>query len=201
MAAEYSRAETYAPILPKGQFSTSITSNFANHDTMAPDGPHYSQWFYPGAVNPPKIGTRFSRESLKLLQQWFTNNMGYPYPSKEELKLLQHQTGLDKAQIRNWLANRRRGQKKGQALQNESALKSGIGQPTTPTEVLACPETLVVRVGHRREMDALERWVDSPPDIEPAYAADFASTLKVAGSSHSECLNIPSNFSYQMPDT
>ncbi|GFP53541.1 homeobox protein 4 [Trichoderma asperellum] len=60
------------------------------------------------AGTPPKIGARFSRESVRILKNWLSTHNRHPYPSDEEKEMLQRQTGLNKTQITNWLANARR---------------------------------------------------------------------------------------------
>ncbi|KAI6777883.1 Homeobox protein-like protein [Emericellopsis cladophorae] len=57
---------------------------------------------------PPKVGTRFSRESLKILRNWLSTHSRHPFPTDEERDILERQTGLNKTQILNWLANARR---------------------------------------------------------------------------------------------
>ncbi|GJC77309.1 homeobox protein 4 [Colletotrichum liriopes] len=57
---------------------------------------------------PPRIGARFSRESVKTLNNRSSSHSRHPYPNKEEMEMLQRQSGLNKPQISNWLANARR---------------------------------------------------------------------------------------------
>ncbi|KAJ4865652.1 homeobox KN domain-containing protein [Trichoderma breve] len=134
------------------------------------------------SVNPPKIGSRFSRESSKLLKQWFSNHYHYPYPSKEEMKMLQRQTGLSKTQISNWLSNTRRREKMHHSTQ----------RPDTPT---------VQTRRNYRTMGPLERWVDSPPESEPATVTAIANAVQCAESSHydesGQSINESSDNSYR----
>ncbi|GJC96361.1 homeobox and C2H2 transcription factor [Colletotrichum higginsianum] len=59
-------------------------------------------------TTPPKIGTRFSSKSLRVLKTWLANNNQHPYPTAEDMEMLQRQTALSRQQITNWLANTRR---------------------------------------------------------------------------------------------
>ncbi|KAK8119388.1 uncharacterized protein PG998_004014 [Apiospora kogelbergensis] len=62
----------------------------------------------PQPTLPPKLGARFSRESVKILKNWVSTHSRHPYPTEEEKETLQRITGLNKTQITNWLANARR---------------------------------------------------------------------------------------------
>jgi hypothetical protein len=56
----------------------------------------------------PKSGGRFSKEVVRMLRNWLNAHKARPYPSNEEMELLQQRTGLNKTQISNWFANARR---------------------------------------------------------------------------------------------
>jgi hypothetical protein len=138
-------------------------------------------------ANPPKIGTRFSRESSKLLTQWFENHYNYPYPSKEETETLQERTGLSRTQIKNWLANTRRREKMHQSIQSSRKATAGFNSNEVPIDIPKRPDTPAARTKNDHQtMGPLERWVDSPPESEPATVTAIAKAVKHATSSHSK---------------
>ncbi|KAJ3543440.1 hypothetical protein NM208_g3579 [Fusarium decemcellulare] len=119
---------------------------------------------------PPKIGTRFSRESLQILKRWLALHSRHPYPSEEDNALLQRQTGLSKTQISNWFSNARRKRKAQAPKPNFSRTGTAV---TEPVNVPRRPDTPALR----SNLDPLRRWVDSPPEDEPASAAAIARAV------------------------
>ncbi|KAF0318850.1 C2H2 type zinc finger domain-containing protein, partial [Colletotrichum asianum] len=126
---------------------------------------------------PPKTGTRFSRDTARLLKQWLTTHSHYPYPSQADRQSLQLSTGLSKTKISNWLSNARRRQK---SLANTTPARSPWSdesgaqvprRPDTPIPSRTCTEN------HYLGMDPMERWVDSPPEDEPAAVDDIARAI------------------------
>lgn len=110
---------------------------------------------------PPKIGARFSRESVRILKTWLTTHNRHPYPSDEEKELLQRKTGLSKTQITNWLANaRRRG--KVQTAPRSTSPHPGAWS-TGPMDIPQRRGTPALET-----MNPLQRWEHSPPEHEPA---------------------------------
>lgn len=141
-------------------------------------------------ANPPKIGTRFSRESSKILKNWFDNHYNYPYPSKEETETLQDQTGLSKTQIKNWLANNRRREKMHQSTQSSRRATPVSASNNAPIDIPRRPDTPRVRTRNDHQaMGPLERWVDSPPESEPATVTAIAKAVQRATSSRSKYLS------------
>ncbi|KAF4977949.1 hypothetical protein FZEAL_5597 [Fusarium zealandicum] len=125
-----------------------------------------------GSATPPKIGARFTTESLRILKGWLAAHSGHPYPDETQKRLLQEQTGLNKTQITNWLANARR-RSKNSISQTESPRQ--LGQPQ-PMAIPARPGTPAIR--HDSPfLNPLERWVESPPEHEPASASAIAMAV------------------------
>jgi hypothetical protein len=123
------------------------------------------------AAIPPKLGGRFSRETLKTLKTFLASHAHHPYPNADELDLLQIQTGLKKIQITNWFANaRRRG-----ITQARSAMPHAQATSTAPLDIPR-PGTPAV-TQNLRLMTPLERWVDSPPEHEPASVGAIAHAI------------------------
>ncbi|KAL6691180.1 hypothetical protein J3F84DRAFT_387052 [Trichoderma pleuroticola] len=144
------------------------------------------------AANPPKIGTRFSRETSKLLKQWFSNHYQHPYPSKEEMKTLQHQTSLSKTQISNWLSNTRRREKMHHNTQSSRKATAAVDSDISALNIPRRPDTPSVQTRrNHRTMGPLERWVDSPPESEPATVTAIVNAVQCAESSHSWPLSTP----------
>lgn len=122
---------------------------------------------------PPKIGTRFSKESLRILRNWLSTHGRRPFPTEEERRLLQHQTGLTKTQILNWLANARR---RGKIPDYQSSSPRVGSASTSPIGIPRRAATPVPQTG-ASHLDPLQRWVDSPPEHEPATAAAIARAV------------------------
>lgn len=115
----------------------------------------------------PKIGARFSREALRILKTWLSSHQRHPYPTEEEKSSLQNQTGLNKTQIANWLANARR---RGKIQPNRSTSPSVRG--------LSSPVDIPKRRGTPASFETpLQRWANSPPEHEAANITAIASAV------------------------
>lgn len=132
---------------------------------------------HPGVL-PPKVGARFSRESVRILKDWLTTHNRHPYPSDEEKELLQRKTGLNKTQITNWLANARR--------------RGKVHPPprsTSPHPGIWAPGS--IDIPQRRgtpameSMNPLQRWEHSPPENEPASVSAIARAVTASSSAGS----------------
>ncbi|KZL79151.1 c2h2 type zinc finger domain-containing protein [Colletotrichum incanum] len=133
---------------------------------------------------PPKIGTRFSRDSTRILRQWLSSHSHHPYPSEEEKKILLQRTGLNKIQITNWLINARRRGKVQSRHRSTSPYSGSIGTGTRPIDIPRRPGTPAPKTSPRyHDLNPLERWVDSPPEHEPATVTAIA---RAVASSHIE---------------
>ncbi|KAJ4029378.1 hypothetical protein NW761_013983 [Fusarium oxysporum] len=121
---------------------------------------------------PPKIGTRFSKESLKTLKDWLSSHSDHPYPDEEEKEMLQHQTGLNKTQISNWLTNARRRR----TIRRPRSTSPYVRNTWTgPIDVPRHPNTPAFE--NNTNLNPLERWVDSPPENEPASVTAIAQAV------------------------
>ncbi|KGY15536.1 hypothetical protein PABG_11528 [Paracoccidioides brasiliensis Pb03] len=108
-----------------------------------------------------KTGARFSREALRALKTWLTENAGHPYPTDEEKDELKTKTGLKRSQICNWLANaRRRGKVR-------PSLRASSPRSTGPIDI---PRKQLAPGVDIADLTPLERWKHSPPEHEPASA-------------------------------
>ncbi|KAI1330986.1 hypothetical protein F5Y16DRAFT_361871 [Xylariaceae sp. FL0255] len=123
----------------------------------------------------PKIGARFSRESVKILKNWLVTHSRHPYPTDEEKESLQKITGLNKTQITNWLANARRRGK----IQPTRATSPHVGRGYA--QAVDIP-TRRGTPGLFENMNPLERWKNSPPENEPASATAIARAVSASGS-------------------
>lgn len=123
-----------------------------------------------------KSGGRFSKEVVRVLRTWLKTNKTRPYPTNEELELLQQRTGLSKTQISNWFANARRRGKLPRAPSSYSSLSSS----GKPVDIAPRPGT----PAPRREtcyLNPMERWQSSPPEHEPAAASDITRAVEFNG--------------------
>jgi hypothetical protein len=121
------------------------------------------------SIQTSKMGVRFTQDTVKILRKWFLTHSHHPFPDGNEKKMLQQQTGLNKTQIMNWFANARR---------RDSMLRSRNDSPC-PTKAMDMPQRPDTPAPHRAtdSMNPLERWVESPPENEPASAVDIARAM------------------------
>lgn len=139
------------------------------------------------SATPAKIGARFSRESVRILKNWLSTHTRHPYPSDEEKEMLQRQTGLNKTQITNWLANaRRRGKTQAPRSTSPHVRSSWTGPIDIPQRRgTPAPD------GRTSRMNPLERWVDSPPENEPATVTAIARAVASSSGASSSGTYIP----------
>ncbi len=130
----------------------------------------------------PKIGARFSRESVRILKNWLSTHNRHPYPNEEEKEMLQKQTGLNKTQITNWLANARR---RGKIVAPRST-SPGIRNWSNAIDIPQRRGTPSME-----NMNPLQRWQNSPPENEPASVTAIARAVTASSSTLSSGLNSP----------
>jgi hypothetical protein len=116
----------------------------------------------------PKVGARFSRESLRILRNWLNTHSNHPYPTDEEKETLRRQTGLNKTQITNWLANARR---RGKVRPPRSTSPAPRGY-SNAMDIPRRPGTPGIE-----NMNPMERWKNSPPEHEPASVTAIAKAV------------------------
>lgn len=166
----------------------------------------------PNAPAVPKIGARFSRESVRILKAWLSTHSHRPYPTDEERENLQRQTGLNKTQIANWLANARRRSK--QKIHHST--RSTSPSVRAWAGAVEIPQRRRDSAGDSEFLSPLQRWQNSPPgnirsrvpsymhckyslmaktENEPACVTAIASAVMRAGptSAHDSGLNSPFN--------
>ncbi|KAK3687672.1 hypothetical protein B0T22DRAFT_439276 [Podospora appendiculata] len=131
----------------------------------------------------PKIGARFSRESVKILKNWLSTHHKHPYPSEDEKTMLQKQTGLDKTQITNWLANARR---RGKIVAPRST-SPGVRSFSNAIDI---PQRRGTPASFEN-MNPLQRWQISPPENEPASVTAIARAVTASAGTLSSGLNSP----------
>ncbi|KAI1775078.1 hypothetical protein F4818DRAFT_60607 [Hypoxylon cercidicola] len=127
----------------------------------------------------PKIGARFSRESVKILKNWVSTHSRHPYPTEEEKEGLQKLTGLNKTQITNWLANARRRGKIQPTRATSPHIGRGYAQAIDIPQRRGTPALL-------ENMNPLQRWANSPPENEPASVAAIAKAVSDSSNSYSQ---------------
>jgi len=92
--------------------------------------------------------------------------------------MLQHQTGLTKTQILNWLANARRRGKIPDLSSSRTASPRAQSPSTAPKDIPRRPRAGTPAPLERTPfLNPLERWVDSPPEHEPATATAIAHAV------------------------
>ncbi|KAH8889652.1 hypothetical protein GQ53DRAFT_825088 [Thozetella sp. PMI_491] len=136
----------------------------------------------------PKIGARFSRESVRILKNWLSTHNRHPYPNEDEKEMLQKQTGLNKTQITNWLANARR---RGKIVAPRST-SPGIRSFSNAIDIPQRRGT----PAHLEHMNPLQRWQNSPPEHEPASVTAIARAVTASSSTLSSGLNSPYSLNF-----
>jgi len=136
-----------------------------------------------------KAGARFSRESVKILKNWLSTHSRHPYPNEEEKKMLQKQTGLDKTQITNWLANARRRKKIVAPRSTSPGVRTWANAIDIPPR-RGTPASF-------EHMNPLQRWQNSPPENEPASVTAIARAVTAStASNYSSGLNSPYSLNF-----
>ncbi|CVK87866.1 uncharacterized protein FMAN_05310 [Fusarium mangiferae] len=139
-----------------------------------PAGPTSAATGYPDYESlPSKNGTRFTKEALQVLKDWFSSHSDHPYPDEEERETLQRQTGLNKTQISNWLTNARRRRKVQRPRPTSPYVRNTW---TGPIDIPRRPDTPAFQ-NNTGSLNPLERWVDSPPESEPASVTAIAQAV------------------------
>ena len=147
----------------------------------------------------PKIGARFSRESVKILKNWLSTHSRHPFPTNDEKESLQKLTGLNKTQITNWLANARRRGKIQPPRSTSPHVRSWTGAIDIPQRRgTPSPSGTPYRRGtpSPESMNPLQRWANSPPENEPASVTDIARAIGSSSSALSSGLESPNSFNY-----
>ncbi|KAG5813946.1 hypothetical protein H9Q71_003487 [Fusarium xylarioides] len=170
---------------------TDLTSHGNLPPTSLPDAPlsEASQHHQPSTISPveicrsthnpqenglpSKIGTRFSKDALKILKDWLDSHSDHPYLDEEDREILQRRTGLNKTQISNWLTNARRRRKVQQPRSTSPYIRNTW---TSPIDIPRRPDTPAFQ-NNTGNMNPLERWVDSPPEDEPASVIAIARAV------------------------
>ncbi|KAL2674015.1 hypothetical protein Neosp_012461 [[Neocosmospora] mangrovei] len=125
---------------------------------------------YRHSTLPSKTGHRFSKDALQILKRWLALHSRYPYPTEQEKELLQRQTGLTKTQVSNWFTNTRR---KRRAQPQRNPFSHTDNTPSGPIDISRRPGTPAVD----STTNPLQRWVDSPPESEPASVTAIARAV------------------------
>jgi hypothetical protein len=138
------------------------------------DSTAFSSPLTPGTpITRPKLGSRFSREVIRTLNSWLAAHQQHPYPRDDDMELLQQRTGLNQAQLTNWFANARR---RGKVRNARPVTPRALDSSTSPVDIIQRPGTPAIRQDFRAK-DPLQRWVDSPPEHEPADVGDIARAM------------------------
>jgi hypothetical protein len=184
--AELSNALTAAQTTLIGQddFWTTLDPSF--HD-LSNNSTTVSSPMTPGTpITRPKLGSRFSREVIRTLKNWLAIHQQHPYPNEDEMLSLQTRTGLNKAQLTNWFANARR---RGKVQSVRPASPQVQQLPTNPMDIIQRPGTPAIKQGPLYK-DPLQRWVDSPPEHEPATARDIVRAMAAESGESSRTLTM-----------
>ncbi|USP74969.1 hypothetical protein yc1106_02243 [Curvularia clavata] len=171
----------YADLSEALMAANTASSNFNNHciteqtfQDFSNNSTASSSPFTPSpAILRPKLGSRFSREVIRTLKDWLAVHQQHPYPSENEMLILQSRTGLNKAQLTNWFANARR---RGKVQSVRAGSPKAREKPTSPIDIIQRPGTPAVRSSLNYK-DPMQRWVESPPEHEPAAASDIARAM------------------------
>ncbi|KAL5598275.1 hypothetical protein FOBRF1_012068 [Fusarium oxysporum] len=125
--------------------SPSFASSTRQESSVNPAGP-------PMAT--PKVGAHLSRETQRILRQWFDAHSDNPYPDDGTKEALHRLTGLTKTQLTNWFANARRRYKTTTRSDHRPQSIDILKRPGTP-------------LPQQQAFNPMQRWIDSPPKDEP----------------------------------
>jgi hypothetical protein len=166
-----------------GEISRDMIQSNLEYDFGAdflPDTLNEPETISPGILQasaPPKIGNRFSSESVKILRNWFAAHERHPYPTIQEIQDLQEQTGLNRQQVVNWFANARRRAKvhlsrpaSPMFRNDDSGNSSGHHTPIDTPRRRGTPAPF-------EHMNPLQRWANSPPEHEAATVDDITRAV------------------------
>lgn len=124
-------------------------------------------------VSATKKGGRLDRQAVLIMRRWLDVNKHNPYPSNEDISMIQCQTGLSTTQIAHWFSNARRRRKIQRARSSSHSIE---GTTSNTNYVPPRPGTPAPR-RNARAMTPIERWYDSPADNEPAAASAIALAM------------------------
>lgn len=100
-----------------------------------------------------------SHDTTNILKQWLKGHSDDPYPTKEEKTSLAQESGLTVTQVLTWFANARRRRKRGASFHNSLL---------TPKSVDHLDDSQIITQDQLSALSPLDRWENSPPEIEPA---------------------------------
>lgn len=100
-----------------------------------------------------------SQDTTNILKQWLRGHSDDPYPTKEEKTSLAQKSGLTVTQVSTWFANARRRRKRGASFHNSLL---------TPKSVNHLGDSQITTHDQLSALSPLDRWENSPPEIEPA---------------------------------
>lgn len=117
--------------------------------------------------------SNWSQDTTNILKQWLRCHSDDPYPTKEEKAGLAQETGLTLAQVSTWFANARRRRKRGASFHNSLL---------TPKSVNHLGDSQITTHDYLPSLSPLDRWENSPPEIEPAELEAIMNAVAHCGS-------------------
>ncbi|THC90679.1 hypothetical protein EYZ11_009854 [Aspergillus tanneri] len=141
------------PLLPDSSLSKSTPAHESSHQ-------------------PKSCGKLLRRpqDTVKTLEQWLKYRSDDPYPTKREKASLAQATGLTIAQVSTWFANARRQRKRGRSYGSSQSI---------PGLVDSLPESHSITHEQWPSLSPLERWQNSPPELEPAPLEAIMNATKM----------------------
>ncbi|KMP03165.1 hypothetical protein CISG_07670 [Coccidioides immitis RMSCC 3703] len=130
---------------------------------------------YEQPQEPESIGklSNWSEDAVEVLKKWLKQNCRHPYPTKQEKAELAEQTELTVTQVSTWFANARR---RGRHASADRCLTSTS---------LSCPDKpRKVSDEQWPSFSPLDRWRNSPPEVEAASLEAIRSAVARSGTSY-----------------
>ncbi|KMU84740.1 hypothetical protein CIHG_02524 [Coccidioides immitis H538.4] len=130
---------------------------------------------YEQPQEPESIGklSNWSEDAVEVLKKWLKQNCRHPYPTKQEKAELAEQTELTVTQVSTWFAYARR---RGRHASADRCLTSTS---------LSCPDKpRKVSDEQWPSFSPLDRWRNSPPEVEAASLEAIRSAVARSGTSY-----------------
>ncbi|EER27319.1 Homeobox domain containing protein [Coccidioides posadasii C735 delta SOWgp] len=163
--------ESMGNMNPSDSMSFDLNSIFPRHRQRTVR----RRFCYVQPQDPESIGklSNWSEDAVEVLKKWLKQDCRHPYPTKQEKAELAEQTELTVTQVSTWFANaRRRGR---HASADRCLTSTSLNCPDKPRKVSD---------EQWPSFSPLDRWRNSPPEVEAASLEAIRSAVARSGTSY-----------------